>query len=143
MFLLFRLTVGIFFLDSNWDFVVVIFVCCFDSWSLWLWEFVAVDLSPLADVYSGGLLERAPFGCFQFLVFQLKRLRLLSFWSWSLPECDFWTSIREDFHHVSGVNFSFPSRLLWLDLASNHSVDYIICGRSPYLNCDPPSKPYV
>ena len=116
IFLLFGLTVGIFFLDSNWDFVAAIFICCFDSSNLWLGEFCAVHLSPFADVYSAGLLERAPFDCFQFLIFQLKRLRLLYFWSWSLPQCDFWTSIREDFHHSSGVNLSFPSRPLWLDL---------------------------
>ena len=142
-FLLFGLNVGIFLLDLNWSFVPSIFFCCFDSWSLWWGESDALQLSPFADVYSVRLLERAPFYCFQILIFQSKRLRLLSFLSWSLTECDFWTSFLEDFHHDYGVNHSSPSRLLWLDLRnpSNFSTDYIVYGRSPYLNFDPTSKP--
>ena len=104
--------------------------------------FDAPQLSPFVDFYGARLLERAPFCYFQILIFHLKRLRLLSFLSWSLPQCDFWTLFVEDFHHASGVNLSSASRLLWLDSRnpSNHSEDYIVYGRSPYLNFDPPSK---
>ena len=145
IFLLFGLSVGIFLLGSNGSFVAAIFVCCFDSWSLWWGESDAPQLSPIADVYAARLLERAPFCCFQILIFQLKRLRLLSFLSWWLPQCDCLTSFLEDFHHASVVDLSSPSRLLWLDLRnpSNYLADYIVNGRSPYLNFDPPSTRFV
>ena len=42
--------------------------------------------------------------------FPAEKGRLLSFLSWSVPQCDFWTFVREDLHHVSGVNLSSPSR---------------------------------
>ena len=88
------------------------------------------------SVYTARLLERGPFSYFQILIFQLNKLQLLPFLSWSLPQRHFWI---EDFHHASEVNVSSPSRFLWLDSRnpSNYSADYIIYGRSPYLNFDP------
>lgn len=138
-------SVGVFLLDSYWSFVAAIFVWCFDSWKLWWGEPNALQLSPFADAYAASPLERAPFDWFQILIFQLKRIRLLSFLSWSYSQFDFWTSFLENFHHASGVNLSSPSRLFWLDLRnpSNYSADYIIYGRSLYLNFDPPSRLFV
>ena len=139
------LNVGIFLLDSNWSFVAAIFVCCFDSWSLWLGESDARQLSSFAHVYSARRLEKASFGCFQILIFQLKRFRLLSFFSLSLPQCDFWTFFRQHFHHASGENLSSPSRLHWpySKNPSNYLAVYIVYCRSLYLNFDPPLKQFV
>ena len=91
------------------------------------------------------LLERVHFCCSQILIFQLNRLRLLPFLSWSLPQRDSWTFFLKDFHHASGVNVSFSSRLLWLHLRnpSKYPSDYIVHGRSTYLNFDPPLKRFV
>lgn len=132
IFFLLGLSVGIFLLASNGSFVAAISVSCFDSWSLWWGETHFPQLSPFADAYVTRHLERAPFNCFQILIFQMKRLQLLPFLTWSLSQCDFWTFFWADFHHAFGVNLYSPSRLLWFIPGKHQIIQQIISSMVRY-----------